>query len=168
MVLTWCDLRDSLNILGTHQRRAGHSLHHGVKHLLGQAQQRGATVHDGLVCIVLEQGRRHVSNQHPHQCTVQPAITQLLWYTHSVAMVPPWWLHFISYSQNLGTKNFLTQCFTTDKETEARKGQWYHQNQQLNSGLSSYSAVAGFHKGPPPSPPTPTSASAEEGRPICL
>lgn len=58
----WCSPR-LVSLLRTHQRFAGHSFDDGVKHLLGQAQQRGATVHDGFVCIILERGerKRHMS-----------------------------------------------------------------------------------------------------------
>lgn len=47
-----------MSVPRTHQRCAGHSFHHCIEHLLGQAQQRGTTVHDGLVRVILEPGEK--------------------------------------------------------------------------------------------------------------
>lgn len=165
VVRTCCSPRFS--ILRTHQRCAGHSFDHCVKHLLGQAQQCGATVHDGLVRIILQWGRDggegtwvtwHFISTHGSSLLSLCICYIQIW----TAPVPRWWLQFISHSRNLGTKDLLAQHpHFTDKEAEARKGSGMTKtNCPPKAELFSYFEVPKLsHQGTP---------KGKERRPICL
>lgn len=117
-------------IPSTHQRCAGHCLHHGVKHLLGQAQQCGATVHDGLVRVILERGegvgRRLMSDRAP--ASVHGSSPPSPWICDTHIRQSRYLLGGYNSFHLLRTwelRTSLPNVLIIDKETEARKGQWH-------------------------------------------
>lgn len=75
----------------THQRRADHGLDHRVEHLLGQTQQSGAAVHDGLVRVVLGEGgekAREGRGAGPGAPRPRTALARVSWGSRGACFVP--------------------------------------------------------------------------------